>query len=121
MELNEGVRGKEKDRLAYGYYDCLLGLFDKGVEEGFIRNSARDNVISAQTAGQLIEEMEDYVPLHNKVAPRRSWNVKTLNLQRHRCSYVLPKDKNGTALFNDFLLEHYCKECIQEKKCDFSK
>mgnify|MGYP004723182591 CR=1 FL=1 len=41
-----------------GYYDCLLGLFDKGVDEGFIRHSARHIVISAQTAGELIKKME---------------------------------------------------------------
>lgn len=41
-----------------GYYDCLFGFFDKGVEEGFIRHSARDIVKSAQTAGELIEKME---------------------------------------------------------------
>ncbi|GFP92477.1 probable cytokinin riboside 5'-monophosphate phosphoribohydrolase logl1 [Phtheirospermum japonicum] len=41
-----------------GYYDSLLGIFDKGVEEGFIKQSARDIVISAHTAGELIEKME---------------------------------------------------------------
>ncbi|CAA2954799.1 cytokinin riboside 5'-monophosphate phosphoribohydrolase LOG8-like [Olea europaea var. sylvestris] len=59
-----------------GYYDCLLGLFDRGVEEGFIRNSARNIVISAKTAQELIEKMEAYVPLHNQAAPSESWNVK---------------------------------------------
>ncbi|XP_021891071.1 probable cytokinin riboside 5'-monophosphate phosphoribohydrolase LOGL1 isoform X2 [Carica papaya] len=41
-----------------GYYDCLLGLFDKGVEEGFIRPPARDIVISANTARELLHRME---------------------------------------------------------------
>lgn len=41
-----------------GYYDCLLGLFDKGVEEGFIKPSARNIVISATTAKELLEKME---------------------------------------------------------------
>ncbi|KAG8387365.1 hypothetical protein BUALT_Bualt02G0013800 [Buddleja alternifolia] len=86
-----------------GYYDCLLGLFDKGVEDGFIRHSARNIVISANTAGELIEKMEvtrftsdyldyhnrlytvewtplgshqDYAPLHSQVAPSRSWNTE---------------------------------------------
>lgn len=59
-----------------GYYDCLLGLFDKGVEEGFIRHSARNIVISAKTAQELIEKMEAYAPLHNQVAPSESWNVE---------------------------------------------
>ena len=41
-----------------GYYDCLLGLFDKGVEEGFIKPSARNIIISAKTARELIQRME---------------------------------------------------------------
>ncbi|XP_042514011.1 probable cytokinin riboside 5'-monophosphate phosphoribohydrolase LOGL1 isoform X2 [Macadamia integrifolia] len=41
-----------------GYYDCLLGLFDKGVEEGFIKPSARDIVVSAENPRELIEKME---------------------------------------------------------------
>nr|XP_027062061.1 probable cytokinin riboside 5'-monophosphate phosphoribohydrolase LOGL1 isoform X2 [Coffea arabica] len=65
-----------------GYYDCLLGLFDKGVEEGFIRHSARHIVISAQTAGELIKKMEEYEPLHDKVAPSQSWDVKDCKLAK---------------------------------------
>ena len=41
-----------------GYYDSLLGFFDKGVEEGFIGPSARNIVISARTATELIQKME---------------------------------------------------------------
>ncbi|XP_021816693.1 probable cytokinin riboside 5'-monophosphate phosphoribohydrolase LOGL1 [Prunus avium] len=59
-----------------GYYDCLLRLFDKGVEEGFINLSARNIVISAKTAQELIQRMEEYIPLHNEVAPTQSWNVE---------------------------------------------
>ncbi|XP_059278592.1 putative cytokinin riboside 5'-monophosphate phosphoribohydrolase LOG9 isoform X2 [Lycium ferocissimum] len=58
-----------------GYYDCLLGLFDKGVEEGFIKPSARNIVISAKTAKELLVKMEDYIPIHNQVAPSNSWNT----------------------------------------------
>jgi predicted Rossmann-fold nucleotide-binding protein len=43
---------------ADGYYDSLLALFDKGVEEGFIRDTARHIVITAETAAELIEKME---------------------------------------------------------------
>lgn len=41
-----------------GYYDSLLALFDKGVEEGFIDNSARNIVVMASTAEELIKKME---------------------------------------------------------------
>ncbi|XP_042484992.1 cytokinin riboside 5'-monophosphate phosphoribohydrolase LOG1-like [Macadamia integrifolia] len=62
-----------------GYYNSLLEHFDKGVEEGFIEYSARDIVVSADTAEELIRKMEEYAPLHEKVAPRQSWEVDQLN------------------------------------------
>lgn len=43
-----------------GYYNSLLALFDKGVEEGFIQGSARHIVVSADTAEELINKMEVY-------------------------------------------------------------
>lgn len=42
-----------------GYYDSLLALFDKGVEEGFIEGSARHIVVSAENAEELIRRMEE--------------------------------------------------------------
>ncbi|KAG2675211.1 hypothetical protein I3843_13G153500 [Carya illinoinensis] len=56
-----------------GYYDCLLGLFDKGVEEGFIKPHDRNIIISANTARELIQRMEEYIPTHDQVAPTQSW------------------------------------------------
>lgn len=41
-----------------GYYNNLLALFDKGVEEGFIEGAARRIVVSAETAEELIVKME---------------------------------------------------------------
>ncbi|KAK6928751.1 LOG family [Dillenia turbinata] len=61
-----------------GYYNSLLELFDKGVEEGFIADSARHILLSADTAAELIKKMEEYVPVHDRVAPRQSWEVDQL-------------------------------------------
>lgn len=41
-----------------GYYNSLLALFDKGVEEGFIEKSARQIVVSSETAEELVRKME---------------------------------------------------------------
>lgn len=41
-----------------GYYNNLLALFDTGVEEGFIKPGARNIVVSAPTAKELMEKME---------------------------------------------------------------
>ncbi|XXG48571.1 hypothetical protein AAC387_Pa02g2977 [Persea americana] len=58
-----------------GYYNSLLALFDKGVEEGFIDDPARQIVVSADTAEELIKKMEEYTPLHERVAPMQSWEM----------------------------------------------
>ncbi|XP_058072722.1 probable cytokinin riboside 5'-monophosphate phosphoribohydrolase LOGL10 [Magnolia sinica] len=58
-----------------GYYNSLLALFDKGVEEGFIEDSARHIIVSSETAEELLRKMEEYAPLHDSVAPKQSWGV----------------------------------------------
>ncbi|CAJ2675191.1 unnamed protein product [Trifolium pratense] len=61
-----------------GYYNSLLALFDNGVEEGFIKPSARNIVVSASSAKELVMEMESYSPSHEHVAPHESWQMKQL-------------------------------------------
>ncbi|XP_047342146.1 probable cytokinin riboside 5'-monophosphate phosphoribohydrolase LOGL10 [Impatiens glandulifera] len=58
-----------------GYYNNLLALFDKGVEEGFIEDSARKIVLHADTPQELLNKMEEYVAVHDRVATRQSWEV----------------------------------------------
>lgn len=41
-----------------GYYNSLLALFDKGVEEGFIEGSARNIVVLADSPHHLIQKLE---------------------------------------------------------------
>ncbi|XP_051178866.1 probable cytokinin riboside 5'-monophosphate phosphoribohydrolase LOG4 [Lolium perenne] len=40
-----------------GYYNSLLSLFDKGVEEGFIDEAARNIFVVADTAGELLTKL----------------------------------------------------------------
>ncbi|XP_027331534.1 cytokinin riboside 5'-monophosphate phosphoribohydrolase LOG8-like isoform X2 [Abrus precatorius] len=61
-----------------GYYNCLLALFDNGVEEGFIKPGARNIVVSASSAKELMTKMEQYSPSHEHVAPHESWQTKQL-------------------------------------------
>ncbi|KAJ7562019.1 hypothetical protein O6H91_03G052200 [Diphasiastrum complanatum] len=58
-----------------GYYNPLLKLFDKGMEEGFINSGFRQIVVSASNAHELLQRLEDYVPMHNGVAPRETWET----------------------------------------------
>ncbi|XP_057776198.1 cytokinin riboside 5'-monophosphate phosphoribohydrolase LOG8 isoform X2 [Salvia miltiorrhiza] len=61
-----------------GYYDPLLTLFDKGVEEGFIKPAARHIVLSAPTAEELLTKMEQRAPFDDHVAPHESWQMEQL-------------------------------------------
>lgn len=61
-----------------GYYNALLALFDNGVEEGFIKPGARHIVLSAPTAKELVEKMEQYTPSHEHIASHESWQMEQL-------------------------------------------
>ncbi|KAG6608368.1 Cytokinin riboside 5'-monophosphate phosphoribohydrolase LOG8 [Cucurbita argyrosperma subsp. argyrosperma] len=61
-----------------GYYNSLLALFDNGVVEGFIKPVAREIVISAPTAKELMEKMEEHTPFREHVAPHESWGTEHL-------------------------------------------
>ncbi|EFJ38076.1 hypothetical protein SELMODRAFT_402882 [Selaginella moellendorffii] len=58
--------------------NLLLALFDKGTEKGFIKPSSRQIVISASTAGELLDRLEAYVPNHVSVAPKETWEIEQL-------------------------------------------
>lgn len=61
-----------------GYYNALLALIDKGVEEGFIKPAARHIIVSAPSAREVVCKMEEFEPLHDKVAPKQSWEMEKL-------------------------------------------
>ncbi|OEL24602.1 putative cytokinin riboside 5'-monophosphate phosphoribohydrolase LOG4 [Dichanthelium oligosanthes] len=42
-----------------GYYNSLLSLFDKGVEEGFIDDKARNIFVLAETAAELLTKLTE--------------------------------------------------------------
>ncbi|KVI00695.1 probable cytokinin riboside 5'-monophosphate phosphoribohydrolase LOGL10 [Cynara cardunculus var. scolymus] len=58
-----------------GYYNSLLALFDKGVEEGFIEVLERKIMVSADTVQDLISKIEEYVAVHQGVVPKQSWEM----------------------------------------------
>jgi predicted Rossmann-fold nucleotide-binding protein len=41
-----------------GYYNSLLSFIDKAVEEGFVSPSARNIILSAPTAKELVKKLE---------------------------------------------------------------
>ncbi|XP_027351540.1 cytokinin riboside 5'-monophosphate phosphoribohydrolase LOG3 isoform X1 [Abrus precatorius] len=59
-----------------GYFNSLLSFIDKAVEEGFISPNARHIIVSAPTAKELVKKLEDYVPCHEGVASKLSWQME---------------------------------------------
>ncbi|KAJ6810546.1 cytokinin riboside 5'-monophosphate phosphoribohydrolase LOG1-like [Iris pallida] len=61
-----------------GYYNSLLCFIDKAVEEGFINPTARHIIVSAPNAKELVKELEEYFPRHERVASKLNWEVEQL-------------------------------------------
>ncbi|CAF1832110.1 hypothetical protein Bca4012_030255 [Brassica carinata] len=61
-----------------GYYNSLLSFIDKAVEEGFITPTARHIIVSAPSAKDLVKKLEEYVPRHEKVASKKSWEMEQI-------------------------------------------
>ncbi|XP_038991447.1 cytokinin riboside 5'-monophosphate phosphoribohydrolase LOG3-like isoform X2 [Hibiscus syriacus] len=59
-----------------GYYNSLLSFVDNAVDEGFIAPAARDIIVSAQTAQELMCKLEEYEPKHSGVASKLSWEME---------------------------------------------
>ncbi|KAL3640966.1 Cytokinin riboside 5'-monophosphate phosphoribohydrolase log7 [Castilleja foliolosa] len=59
-----------------GYYNSLLTFIDKAVDEGFITPSARHIIVAAQTAQELMSELEDYVSIIDENASKLSWEME---------------------------------------------
>uniref|UniRef100_A0A368UHI4 Cytokinin riboside 5'-monophosphate phosphoribohydrolase n=1 Tax=Glycine max TaxID=3847 RepID=A0A368UHI4_SOYBN len=59
-----------------GYFNSLLSFIDKAVEEGFISPNARHIIVSAPTSKELVKKLEDYVPCHESVASKLSWQIE---------------------------------------------
>ncbi|CAM6083347.1 unnamed protein product [Calypogeia fissa] len=58
-----------------GYYNSLLALLDKAVEEGFLKVNSRNILLSAPTARELLDKFEEYKPTHEQVCKRSSWEA----------------------------------------------
>ncbi|XP_004251148.1 cytokinin riboside 5'-monophosphate phosphoribohydrolase LOG3 [Solanum lycopersicum] len=61
-----------------GYYNSLLAFIDKAVEEGFICPNARQIFVSAPTANELMNKLEEYSPSQENVASKLNWEKEEL-------------------------------------------
>ncbi|KAK3004420.1 hypothetical protein RJ639_020142 [Escallonia herrerae] len=63
-----------------GYYNSLLTFIDKAVDDGFIMPSQRHIIVSAPTARELVQKLEDYVPVHKGVVAKARWEAEQVEL-----------------------------------------
>ncbi|CAL5349494.1 hypothetical protein CsSME_00036402 [Camellia sinensis var. sinensis] len=63
-----------------GYYNYLLTFIDQAVDDGFIKPSQRHIIVSAPNARELVQKLEDYVPVHDGVVAKVRWEVEQVEL-----------------------------------------
>jgi uncharacterized protein (TIGR00730 family) len=59
-----------------GFYDKLLTFHDQVVEQKFLTSSARQIIISAATAEQLIDQLQSFIPIIDPSMSRINWSTK---------------------------------------------
>ena len=59
-----------------GFYDNLLSFLDQAVEQEFLTSSARQIIISAATAEQLIDQLQSFIPVIDPCMSRLNWSTK---------------------------------------------
>ncbi|KAI3860497.1 hypothetical protein MKX03_017879 [Papaver bracteatum] len=60
-----------------GFYNWLLSFIDKAVADGFISPSARRIIVSAETAKQLVEGLEEFVPEYVEITASLVWEPES--------------------------------------------
>ncbi|KAL4278535.1 hypothetical protein GQ457_03G037700 [Hibiscus cannabinus] len=63
-----------------GYYNYLLTFLDKAVDDGFIKPTQRNIIVSAPTAREVVQKLEEYVPMHDGVVSKARWEAEQLEL-----------------------------------------
>jgi hypothetical protein len=58
-----------------GFYNTLLSFLDHAVEQQFLTFSARQILISAATAEQLIDELQSFIPVVHSSMSRLNWSI----------------------------------------------
>ncbi|KAK1297227.1 Cytokinin riboside 5'-monophosphate phosphoribohydrolase LOG5 [Acorus calamus] len=63
-----------------GYYNFLLAFIDKAVEDGFIKPYQREIFVSAPNAKDLVQKLEEYVPVKDAVVSSLKWEREQVGL-----------------------------------------
>jgi uncharacterized protein (TIGR00730 family) len=59
-----------------GFYANLLSFLDNAVEQNFLTSSARQIIISAAAAEQLIDQLQSFIPVIDPAMSRINWSTK---------------------------------------------
>ncbi|XP_022985755.1 cytokinin riboside 5'-monophosphate phosphoribohydrolase LOG5-like [Cucurbita maxima] len=59
-----------------GYYNYLLTFIDQAVDDGFIKPSQRNIIVSAPNAKDLVQKLEEYVPIQDEVMANARWGIE---------------------------------------------
>ncbi|KAL8543442.1 hypothetical protein ACS0TY_004107 [Phlomoides rotata] len=59
-----------------GFYNYLLTFIDKAVDDGFIKPCQRNIFVSAPNAKELVQKLEEYVPVQDEVVSKLNWEVE---------------------------------------------
>ncbi|KAK9112540.1 hypothetical protein Scep_020059 [Stephania cephalantha] len=77
-----GIHGKPVGLLNVdGYYNYLLTFLDKAVDDGFITSSHRQIIVSAPNAKELVQKLEEYVPVQDVVVENSRWEVERVEFK----------------------------------------
>ncbi|KAK9109403.1 hypothetical protein Sjap_017463 [Stephania japonica] len=77
-----GIHGKPVGLLNVdGYYNYLLTFLDKAVDDGFISSSHRQIIVSAPNAKELVQKLEEYVPVQDVVVENSRWEVERVEFK----------------------------------------
>ncbi|KAM1043976.1 hypothetical protein ACFX13_035928 [Malus domestica] len=77
-----------------GYYNYLLTFIDKAVDDGFIKPSQRHIIVSAPSAKELVQKLEEYVPVHDGAIAQARWEVE----QHHHQKVVVGFNAGAAAV-----------------------
>lgn len=87
-----------------GYYNYLLTFIDKAVDDGFIKPSQRHIIVSAPNAKELVQKLEEYVPVHDGVIAKARWEVEQQQHQQHQQQQQQQVGFNATTLQTEVAL-----------------
>ena len=59
-----------------GFYDNLLYFLDQAMKQEFLTSSARQFIISAATAEQLIDQLQSFIHVNYPCMSRLNWSTK---------------------------------------------